>query len=89
MLLHPKSKNRPFHLGPFPLEALPRAPELVAAEAARPPLAAPRADVIDDACLLARASRSYQALFQPFFDGEEALGIAPLPDDLARRFESR
>ncbi len=85
MLLHPKSKNRPFHLGPFPLEALPRAPELVAAEAARPPLAAPRADVIDDACLLARASRSYQALFQPFFDGEEAMGIAPLPDDLARR----
>jgi hypothetical protein len=35
MLLHPRSRNRPFHLGRFPLEALPRDAGIIAVEAAR------------------------------------------------------
>ena len=35
MLLYPRSKNRPFHLGRFPLETLPRDESVIAVEAGR------------------------------------------------------
>ena len=40
MLLYPASKNRPFHLGTYPLEVLDRDEAAIAAESARPKTAA-------------------------------------------------
>ncbi len=83
MFLYPRSKNRPFHLGPFPLETLPRDASVLAVEAARPPIAAePETDPDDD---LGRAAEHYSAIFAEFADGRIAEQKAPLPDDLDRR----
>ncbi|HEY4775169.1 MAG TPA: reductive dehalogenase domain-containing protein [Xanthobacteraceae bacterium] len=85
MLLHPRSKNRPFHLGPFPLEAFARDEILIAAESRRPPRPPDRAQAkpADDA--LTRAAHHYRALFATFAEGESARAQAPVPENLARR----
>lgn len=85
MFLHPRSKDRPFHLGPFPLEALPRDAGIFEPEARRAaiPLAPDAARQPDDA--LSRAVDHYRALFSRFVEGSPASAKAPVPDDLERR----
>jgi reductive dehalogenase len=83
MLIHPRGKNRPYHLGPFPLETLRTDDGLLAAEAARPPLTARVEPTAEGP--LARAAAHYRELFVKFADGEPAPQMAPVPDDLARR----
>ena len=83
MLIHSRGKNRPYHLGPFPLETLLRDESVAEREAARPPLAASAETT--PAGPLARAAAHYRDLFVKFADGEPAPSQAPVPDDLARR----
>ena len=83
MFLYPRSKNRPFHLGPFPLETLPRDVTVKDKEAARPPRRAP-AHVVAGAPL-GRAAERYRRIFARFADGDPAPAKAPVPDDLDRR----
>ena len=83
MLIHPRGKNRPYHLGPFPLETLRTDAGVLAAEAARPPRPAAAQPAPDGP--LARAADHYRDLFVKFADGEAAPQQAPVPDDLARR----
>jgi reductive dehalogenase len=83
MLLHPRGKNRPFHLGPFPLETLPVDESILAREAARPQKAAPAASTSDGP--LARAADHYREIFARFVDGPPAPSPAPVPNDLAPR----
>ena len=83
MLIYPRSTNRPFHLGLFPLEALPRDDTVIATESARPagtPL--PSAQQVGG---LTTAVRHYHEIFAAFAEGEPAPARAPLPDDLERR----
>jgi hypothetical protein len=83
MLIHPRGKDRPYHLGPFPLETLPTDDGVLAAEAARPALAL-QADCAAPGPL-ARAADHYRELFVKFADGPVAAQQAPVPADLARR----
>ena len=83
MLIYPRSKNRPFHLGPFPLEALSRDDTIIAVEAARPPCQSK--PVSSEFNGLAQAVRHYHDIFTAFTEGEPAPARAPLPDDLECR----
>jgi len=83
MLIHPRGKDRPYHLGPFPLKKLKVDESVTAREAARPPVAA-MVDGVPEGPL-ARAADHYRALFVKFADGKVAEKQAPVPDDLARR----
>jgi len=83
MFFHPRSKDRPFDLGPFPLETLPRDDAVATAEAARPPLENERIDEPTGA--LGEAAKLYRGVFARFLDGEVAPAEAPVPDDLGRR----
>jgi hypothetical protein len=84
MLLTARAEQRPYHLGRYPLEVLPRDETVIAAEAARParpPEPAPAAAT----SALGKAARRYLELFHPMVDGDLAPVLAPVPDDLARR----
>lgn len=83
MLLHPASKNRPFHLGPFPLEVLDRDPSVIEREGLRPPR--PAEELHLDPGRLGTALKRYLDVFIAEADGPAAPEPAPLPDDLARR----
>ena len=83
MLFHPRSKSRPVHLGPFPLETLRRDERVIAVEAGRSPRAAEPTPAPDGA--LAHALAHYRALLAQFTDGAPAPATAPVPDDLERR----
>ncbi|OIQ95723.1 3-chloro-4-hydroxyphenylacetate reductive dehalogenase precursor [mine drainage metagenome] len=83
MLIHPRSKNRPFHFGPYPLETLPRDDGVLAREASSPPRPPPAQD--PSANLLARAADRYREIFARFAAGEAAPARAPLPAALAPR----
>ena len=79
MLLHAPNENRPYHLGPLPMEVLPRDEAVLAREAARPPLeeepfAAPGGSPF------ALAVERYRALFAGLADGPAAPAKAPLPN---------
>jgi len=83
MLIHPRGKNRPYHLGPFPLETLRTDDSVNAREAARPPLSAIPA--LSPQGPLGRAADHYREIFAKFIDGPVAPKQAPVPNDLARR----
>jgi reductive dehalogenase len=83
MLIHPRGKDRPYHLGPFPLETLRVDDSVLAREAARAPVTA-KADTAA-AGPLGRAADHYRTLFAKFADSKVAERQAPVPDDLARR----
>jgi reductive dehalogenase len=83
MLIHPRGKDRPYHLGPFPLETLPTDAGVIAREAQRRPVAG-TAEAAPEGPL-ARAANHYRVLFANFADGPVAPQKAPLPDDLGRR----
>ncbi len=83
MLFHPKSKNRPFDLGTFPMEVLARDEAVVAVESARP-----RAKGVAAAGAqgpLGAAALKYSGLFARFLDEAPVEKQAPVPSDLARR----
>lgn len=84
MLINARSKNRPYHLGLFPLETLSQAPALEAEESARPPLAArpARNKPVGEFSVVAR---QYFDLFMQFRHGDVASAKAPVPDNLERR----
>jgi len=82
MLVHPRSKDRPYHLGTFPLETLQTDDAVAAAEAARPPLLPQAAEAALGP--LARAADHYRDVFVEFADGAVAPRQAPVPDDPAR-----
>jgi reductive dehalogenase len=82
MLLYPRSKDRPFHLGPFPLESLPTDPGIAEREVRRKPQ--PAADPTGDG-RLAAAARHYRDIFAAFVDGSQSPDQAPVPNDLQRR----
>ena len=83
MLIHPRSKNRPYHLGPFPLEMLRIDDDVAAREAARPPRAASSTVAAEGP--LGQAADHYREIFAKFADGPVAPKQAPVPNDLARR----
>jgi reductive dehalogenase len=83
MFIHPRSKDRPFHLGPFPLETLPRDESITDTESTRPRLAPPAPAFHDGP--LAAACDKYREIFARFIDGDPAPARAPVPDDPARR----
>lgn len=83
MFIHPRSKDRPYHLGPFPLETLTRDQSVIVEETARPSLGATPTAAGDGP--LARAADHYRELFAKFADGPAAPKPAPVPDDLSRR----
>jgi reductive dehalogenase len=85
MFLYPRSKDRPFHLGPFPLEALPRDADIIAAEVgrARRPAMPDAIRRPDDA--LRRAVDHYRQVFSAFAEGVPARARAPVPTDHERR----
>jgi ferredoxin len=85
MFLHPRSKDRPFHLGPFPLEALPRDADVLALEDRRAPIAIAPGTVRQSDDALSRAVDHYRDLFSKFVGGTPASAKAPVPDDLERR----
>lgn len=84
MLLRPQSENRPYHLGPFPLEVLARDASVIDAESARPCVATRQREAPPVTPYAAAVAR-YDALFRGFVDGEAAPARAPVPDDPARR----
>lgn len=85
MLLHPRSKNRPFHLGPFPLETLPRDENVLAAEARFKAIASATGPIQRPDDALTRAVDHYREIFAKFVDGTPTNAKAPVPDDLERR----
>jgi len=78
-----RNNSRPYHLGPFPLEALPRDDAPLEIEARRPPRAT-AADAPPQG-VLGEALRGYRELFAGFAAQPHAPRAAPLPDDLERR----
>ena len=83
MFIHPRGKDRPYPLGPFPLETLRRDDSVIEREAERVPLAGVAEP--EPAGPLAQAAEHYRSLFAKFAEGPAAPQRAPLPDDLARR----
>ncbi len=72
------AKNRPFHFGPFPLETLPRDPEIAALEAKRP-RTAKGTELSATKRGIGPAVGKYLDLFLAFRTGESAPAKAPLP----------
>ena len=70
-------RRRPVHLGPFPLERLPRAPEPVGELTGT--LAGDEHAAGEDSVV--HAVPEYQSLFASFLDGAVARTPAPIPDD--------
>ncbi len=83
MLLFPRSKNRPFHFGPFPLETLERDSALYKSEAARAPQA--QQAPARSQHILGKAAEGYLDLYSGFKTGDVAPLQAPVPDALGPR----
>ncbi|CAN0473949.1 unnamed protein product, partial [Discosporangium mesarthrocarpum] len=83
MLFYPDSKNRPFHLGTFPLEGLDRDENIFAIEGVRPKSAVKAAAPATGE--LGKAAVKYRDLFTRFVEGEAVEKEAPVPSDLERR----
>jgi ferredoxin len=83
MFFHSRSKNRPYHLGNFPLETLPRDDAIIAREAGLPRASRPKHAA--SKTLFGIAVRRYHDLFAELSDGDPAPAKAPVPDDLERR----
>lgn len=83
MLFYPDSKNRPFHLGMFPLESLDHDEAIVAVESERPKSAPKEAAPAKGE--LGKAAVKYRDLMSRFIEGEKVEKEAPVPSDLERR----
>ncbi len=84
MFLRTKADDRPYHLGTYPMETLPRHPQVADAEIARPRVAAPAYDS-PPAGPLAKALRDYLDIFIVNMPNEPAAAKAPVPNDRERR----
>lgn len=78
------NKSRPYHLGPYPLERIPRDPVVLARERQstridRPPIHAHRSDSFSNAIA------KYHRIFHGLRNGETAPAKAPVPRDRQRR----
>ena len=82
MLVYARSKNRPYSLGPFPLETLARDDSVLETEAHRPKLKPVPAEEPNG--LLGHAVRDYRELFARFSEEDHAAELAPGTDDPAR-----
>ena len=78
-----KAKSRSVHLGPYPLEVLPRDASQVDAEARRQLIK--QAALTESGTAVGQAAGRYLALFMDYRDGIVAPQKAPVPDDLERR----
>ncbi len=85
MLFYPKSKDRPYHLGSYPLEVLPRDDGVLEVEAARPRARAKVAAVASGP--LGDAAVKYSGLFERFIEEAPVEKQAPVPADLDRRVQ--
>ena len=83
MFLFPRSKNRPFHFGPFPLETLRRDSTVYAREEKRSAVVMP--GPARDQSGIGGVAEAYQRLFSQFKEGKAAAQTAPLPEDLGPR----
>ncbi len=83
MLLRSRSVDRPFHLGLFPLERLPRDDSVLEAEARRAPVAAPVREWAGG--LLAASIEKLTRLYAEFAAADAARERAPVGDDPVRR----
>ena len=63
MLLHPRSKDRPFHLGPLPLESLPRDKTVVAIETGRAAISDAPGSMSRPDDALSRAADHYREIY--------------------------
>ena len=84
MLFSTRSERRPYHLGTYPLETLPRDESIIQAESGRPRVGAPRYSAVPGN-LLAATLRDYLGIFVENAVSERAAGKAPIPDDPHRR----
>ena len=83
MIIHPSSKDRPFHFGSFPMETLPRDARVIDSEALRPARVGAAGRVAPE--LLARAADRYRDIYAGLVDGPVAPAKAPVGEDLAPR----
>jgi ferredoxin len=79
-----RNDRRPYHLGGFPLEILPRDDDVIAEEGARPPILSPGYNKPADGPL-AQSLRGYLDIFIATAMKQPAAAKAPVPDDLHRR----
>ena len=79
------NKDRPFDLGPYPLERLPRDESVIGQESARPQLSRPARPAVDDKNPLAISLDKYHDIFRGLGTVDPERPRAPVPDDLARR----
>ena len=84
MFFTTRSAKRPYHLGSFPMESLPRDDAVFAEEAARPPVRAPKFDNPPEGPL-AKSLRTYLDIFIETAVTDPAPVRAPVPDDPFRR----
>ena len=80
-------KDRPFHLGPYPLESLKRTTEPVDFTAVPPMTALPFARP-DDPASVVNAMQDYQAVLDAIRDGMVKKDKAEIPDDLTARAQN-
>lgn len=78
------NSRRSTHLGAYPLETLPRDPDLIAVEGQRQQLDKP-CPKPPPTNQLAKAALRYQHIFQPLRQADIVEQKAPVPDDLKRR----
>ncbi|MDH3714427.1 MAG: hypothetical protein OET44_11335, partial [Gammaproteobacteria bacterium] len=86
MFFRNAANYRPYYLGGYPLESLPRDESIVAQEAARPQVDAP-AYTAAPVGPLAEALREYLGLFVANAAGEPAARCAPIPNDPHQRMQ--
>ena len=79
------NNNRPFELGPYPLERLPRDDRVSKQESARPPISRPDRPPIAQDNPLGVALAKYHDIFRGLGIVEPERPKAPVTDDLARR----
>ncbi len=75
------NRDRPFHMGYWPLERLPRSAAVTVSDGINLPQASTAAG--PDSIL--PALQVYQALFESFLSGEAVSAPAPIPDDAQKR----
>jgi len=83
LLIHPRSRSRPYHWGPFPLEVLPRDDAVIESEAQRP-ACTPSVRTSEETSLV-RAADHYRGIYLRLVDGNAAPARAPLPIALEPR----
>lgn len=84
MFFTTKNDRRPYHLGAFPLETLPRDDTIIAEEAARPPVPSRHYETPPQGPL-AKSLRAYLDIFVETAIKAPAAAKAPVPDDPHRR----